>query len=313
MIRLIDKLLADEKWPMHGLCSGCDERAWKIICDDYYKRLIKARVFVIDNVTQYLFAQCNQEIWGPEDFPHLAPPFESMWIETYAPSHCQSEGVSKPWTGYSSWGWLMESKEIPSVPDDIKAPLIKGEFYPPEGDPRWSTTATLFCSLHGRITGPSLVQTYVVMPDGRPFNGKMIMGIVGRDPRHGIGEQSVVNQPEIFPVKLAISLMHCKNVAHETVSPSEQATRAYKKKIGKEPVSYHVLKIEPFKSAMRSAGSEKTGLKQAMHICRGHFKDYTKSGLFGKLQGVYWWHSAVRGKNSERRIIKDYEVSPEFH
>ena len=32
------------------------------------------------------------------------------------------------------------------------------------------------------------------------------------------------------------------------------------------------------------------GLKRALHICRGHFKDYREGrGLFAKTHGIWWW------------------------
>jgi hypothetical protein len=32
------------------------------------------------------------------------------------------------------------------------------------------------------------------------------------------------------------------------------------------------------------------GLPRALHIMRGHFKDYREGrGLFGKVHGMWWW------------------------
>jgi hypothetical protein len=47
-----------------------------------------------------------------------------------------------------------------------------------------------------------------------------------------------------------------------------------------------------------------------MHICRGHFKDFTEKGLFGdqKMKGTFWWHSYVRG-TPHRVMFKDYNIS----
>ena len=51
------------------------------------------------------------------------------------------------------------------------------------------------------------------------------------------------------------------------------------------------------------------GLKQALHICRGHFKDYRDGrGLFGKHKGLYWWEQNVRGSIEQGVHIKDYRV-----
>jgi hypothetical protein len=37
-----------------------------------------------------------------------------------------------------------------------------------------------------------------------------------------------------------------------------------------------------------------TPTRAALHFVRGHFKDYSVKGLFGKYKKVYWWDSQVR-------------------
>ena len=41
---------------------------------------------------------------------------------------------------------------------------------------------------------------------------------------------------------------------------------------------------------------------------RGHFKDYSVKGLFGKYKKVYWWDSQVRGEVIGGVVDKDYRV-----
>jgi hypothetical protein len=64
------------------------------------------------------------------------------------------------------------------------------------------------------------------------------------------------------------------------------------------------------KEILRREGQvEHTGLKKALHIVRGHFKDYTKgSGLFGKYQGIYWWDAHVAGDLKLGTLAKTYKV-----
>jgi hypothetical protein len=51
------------------------------------------------------------------------------------------------------------------------------------------------------------------------------------------------------------------------------------------------------------------GIAKALHICRGHFKDYRNSaGLFGKYKGLYWWDMHTRGTEKAGVVIKDYRV-----
>ena len=47
---------------------------------------------------------------------------------------------------------------------------------------------------------------------------------------------------------------------------------------------------------------------KALHICRGHFKDFSNHGLFGKYRGTYWWPMHTRGSSDNGLVVKDYRV-----
>ena len=54
---------------------------------------------------------------------------------------------------------------------------------------------------------------------------------------------------------------------------------------------------------------ETKGLQYALHICRGHFKDFSQSkGLFSRNKGLFWWDPQVRGNREIGGVIKDYKV-----
>ena len=54
-------------------------------------------------------------------------------------------------------------------------------------------------------------------------------------------------------------------------------------------VSYHVLNIDPMRRVLsRDGHADTSGLRHALHICRGHFKEFTdEAPLFGKYTGSY--------------------------
>lgn len=52
----------------------------------------QAPVIVADNVTEYYYAISDREVWNYEDFPNVAPPFPSFFIETRRPSIIFTEG-----------------------------------------------------------------------------------------------------------------------------------------------------------------------------------------------------------------------------
>lgn len=109
---------------------------------------------------------------------------------------------------------------------------------------------------------------------------------------------------------LAISLSHCRNVELTTVDPPEKLSRKQLKRYGVPKVRYHVLEISPMRKVLRDEGqSQKHGLQKALHICRGHFKDYRERGLFGRNKGIYWWDMHARGSAEAGAVVKDYRVS----
>jgi len=64
------------------------------------------------------------------------------------------------------------------------------------------------------------------------------------------------------------------------------------------------------RTILRKEGQVETqGLEKALHICRGHFKDYRTEGLFGKHKGMYWLSDHVRGHPRQGLVLKDYNVS----
>ncbi len=111
------------------------------------------------------------------------------------------------------------------------------------------------------------------------------------------------------PVLFATSLMHAKNV-HLVDSPLPPAVAKRRRREGKPAVTFKTLTIESMrKQAATAAEGGSTDAKRAMHIVRGHFKDYRNSGgLFGKHKGLYWWDMHVAGDEQAGKVIKDYRI-----
>lgn len=112
---------------------------------------------------------------------------------------------------------------------------------------------------------------------------------------------------------LATSFLHCKNVTVQSTEPSLKLQKARERR-GKLPLfTFKTLEIKPMTKILREEGeSETKGLAHALHICRGHFKDFQQGPGLGKnhAHGLYWWDSQVRGNRQVGAVIKDYKVSP---
>jgi hypothetical protein len=123
-------------------------------------------------------------------------------------------------------------------------------------------------------------------------------------------ELCAISMQFLQPFWLAISLMHCKNVTatRESIAPKlAKAAQARRR----PRFSYSVLDIKPMTRVLEVEGGidSGVGLRQALHICRGHFKDCRDGrGLFGKHKGLYWWEQNLRGSIEQGVHDKDYRV-----
>jgi hypothetical protein len=270
----------------------------------------------IDNVTDYLFAGTDQEVWNDEHFPNQAPPFPHMWFETIAPKFIRSrpsdvsahvrphlvDGKLPTASHELGWGVLY----VAAVREDL------------DERHRWETVMTLFRHEKTGVVGPVAERRQFVGNDGVPSDeGIMlidpyVVDVFGQDAPEGLSAGQYTSNlvsPSFFPVRLAISFMHCKNVKVEERLPSRQVRRASERR-GDPIERYVVLDIMPMREVLRTEGrSESVGLQRALHICRGHFSTYTEERpLFGKYAGRFWIPSHVRGSAEAGKVVKDYRV-----
>jgi hypothetical protein len=88
--------------------------------------------------------------------------------------------------------------------------------------------------------------------------------------------------------------------------------KKYMARHGVDPTPYKTLVIEPLKQILRQEGGHQQGgnsLQKALHICRGHFRDYREGrGLFGKYHQLVWMPSLVRGTRGSKAPPREIEV-----
>jgi len=386
MSRLIDRLYA------HGMVSFGPEHPQgkhlpvEALTDHLTGKPLfaDATAFVVDNVTEYLFAENDQEHWTfEEDFPCVMLPFHTTWIETRRASKiCSSAYPTRVPTEHPlAWGVLLVADrfrdtifpgqaviveqmgrlldsyrpvldravqrsqqlgrrlqwEECSKEEQMAAHIVQHSTtvaqMPPEQfrslmshevvshilgrPPMWTVTGWMFLEYQrGRIVGPAVQVCFYV--DG---TGKVIpVTAPDGSPRHltfsswqpfSYDEQCNLQEglaALLFPVWLALSFCHCKNVE---VVPQHHLQRGKPQRYrGRPRVVYHTLNIHPMRRVLQGEGhSASTGLKRALSICRGHFKDYAQGkGLFGKLHGLYWWEQHLRGASQSGVSVADYAV-----
>ena len=292
MTTMLDRMRTLRHFDYNPALSESKVRGWlDVICR-------KAAPFVIDNVTEYVFATSSKADWDTDDYPCLTPPFPLVWLETKRPS-CINHGPSLLRSGRKQissdhmpehWGLGFQSERLPDKGWQVSAMLVleqrKGEFTVPG--------YFLFMTLDEQ----GLIKEYdptFTLPEG-------------------FDEQQAADNTGIMtiwsrPALLALSFCHCKNVRTAEVTPPPKLSKAHERRHKKPLVRYHTLEIDPMREILRrEGGSDKVGLQQALHICRGHFKDYRESGLFGRNKGLYWWDQHLRGQAQEGTVLKDYRV-----
>ncbi len=116
-----------------------------------------------------------------------------------------------------------------------------------------------------------------------------------------------------LPFLFCLALMHCENVNEVEQPPQPPPVRKRQPRQRVPEIRYKVLSVTPAAVKHRGPASEGGGEVEpkALHFVRGHFKDYSVKGLFGRYKGVYWWDSQVRGEVNGGVVDKDYRVRRE--
>jgi hypothetical protein len=275
----------------------------------------------------------SQENWDlREDFPIVTPPFRSMWMEFEPPKTINSNGriIAIP-RDIDSIGCMSMCIEVADGmgtevirQDALRRMLMHGaasQDIPVSSDgstnatnaaaleagreARWIVFWRVYCSTSRRQLedmesiaayidgdGRMITENYIVYGAQDMLEYKQSIGGVGTG---------------IMPFLFALSLMHAKNVSLEPIALASEIQRR-RKKDGKPCLIFKVLQINPIRQQSAGAGTG-SGPKRAMHIVRGHFKDYRNGGgLFGKMKGLYWWDMHVAGDIANGQVVKDYAI-----
>jgi hypothetical protein len=261
-------------------------------------------VLLIDNVADYYYTGTDQEHWDlGRDFPNLAPPYECFWCEYRLPKriHSKEKGDTdvSQWVQHGRAGCFVMALE----PDHVKA---DGGL--PQGT-RWILWVDLFVDYGwtGRLPeGPHAPIFLCVDAEGRALDAPHAQAFI--DEEHVDLMKSVMAW--LHPIWLTMSFLHCKNVAVVDNAVDKPLAKKWHAKTGVWPTPYKTLVIEPLKAILRhQGGAEKSGLARAMHICRGHFKDYREGrGLFGKYHQLVWQPSILRGTKGKAAPPREIEV-----
>jgi hypothetical protein len=294
MPRLIDDLRANGKVQMPHWVAPRLERAWT----EYARHIMALAsdpalpVLLIDNVAEYFYSGTDQEYWDiGKDFPNIAPPFPAFWVEWRMVPKIHSRDGDTDLSG-----WLPHGARVGQYFRAVDPADVTGEGIPE--NTRWIYWCDMWTDYRrsGGVTadGPCGATWLCVDAEGRAIGNPWIQSYA-EDRDAGLMKTIMAwYNPALF----AISFLHCKNVQLvDHAMPAKLAKRYRERHSGLTPTAYKTLTIEPLKAILRKEGrSDQVGLAQAMHICRGHFRDYREGrGLFGKYHKLVWTPSIVRG------------------
>lgn len=242
----------------------------------------------------------------------LAPPHDRLFVEfQHQPNRRE--------ISLNSWGVMIEGVRL-------QGEAAIGAETPALATEGWILKASLVCEFRkGEPVGPMAVWVIPLDQHGRPDrgddegHGSVFMRPIqfeGGSPYGDVPPERVfefaneLGASHLGPALLAISLMHCKNVDIRPVDPPERLSRNHARRNGRPLTRYYVLDVQPMRRVLdREGGAQANGLREALHICRGHFKTFSEdSPLFGKHTGTYWWESQVRGKAEHGVVEKDYRI-----
>uniref|UniRef100_UPI00333FAE8E hypothetical protein n=1 Tax=Pseudomonas sp. TaxID=306 RepID=UPI00333FAE8E len=111
-----------------------------------------------------------------------------------------------------------------------------------------------------------------------------------------------------YPALLALSFLNCRNTVIVDHQPDEKLSKVHKKRHGHQLTTFKTLEISQVKKILtETAANGVSDLKHALHLCRGHFKNYNDKPLFGRHKGMFWWGPTIRG-TGPNAVIKDYAL-----
>lgn len=306
MPRLIDDMRCQgARWAKPHFVSPDRREEWASALTHISKNFLlnpDLPVLLIDNVADYYYGS-DQEFWDlKKDFPNLAPPFPAFWCESKIPRQIQSRVC-----GTTNMSAIVPHGRIGVLVCSVDPASVEGEI--PKGT-KWVLVCQLFIDYGERdvtVTGPHGNMFLCIDAEGAVTDNPLF------EPFATGADDKIIMHYFTFlhPAFLAMSFLHCKNVTIVDNVVDRPLAKKYHARTGVRPCVYKTLVIEPLKQILRhEGGTHKHGnIQKALHICRGHFRDYREGrGLFGKYHQLVWMPSILRGTKGKEAPPREIEV-----
>lgn len=301
---------------------------------EFLGALRECAVFDVTNVSDYFYAGTDKEFWDVgDDFPCPMPPFDRMWMEYQRPKNVVS---SHPQTDLKQflenfpprvgllvyYGKISENKIVRQMTEMNAGVRCTDALFKHGGQrtfrkvredlkeaSEYMVQINSYSERDRVMKGPWQILLIWLDKQGNVTDYTLEIPVIGRSrPVDLAGFDNFM-----YPAVLALSFLNCHNVVTEAVRPEPKIAKAYRKKHrGHNLLTFKRLVIEPVtKIAASRESGVRTGVSKALHICRGHFKEYGVNGkglMFGKIAGRFWQPSCVRGSSEAGLVAKDYDI-----
>ena len=288
----------------------------------------------LTNVADWYFREAEIGVYNPyEQFPNCASPWEMAFYEYKVPTWWK---LKNPTTG--KWemsyfgrdtrvGFLIYQTKLPDslYTSSMDEQRIVAEMLATTGGKseavKFRQITEAFISSSKECIKACTIINYVD-DTGRIVGGPIVEGMPDHMYQLLSGEAKRTGAPHdpesvlkdflrcySYAVYFGLSLLSCKNT--RTVdNPIPKGILKKRRKQGIECVVYKTLVIDSMqKGIAKGEHGPGNSISVALHIARGHWKDYREGGgLFGKLKGLFWWDSYARGDAAAGQVKKDYAI-----
>lgn len=159
------------------------------------------------------------------------------------------------------------------------------------------------------IAGPLFSMLYVVQGDGEVYWHLMYDTQKKGNPQ-ATEEQYGTQRGLLLPVFFALTFMNCRNVVREERKQPRAESRKHQRTHGVPLSTYQVCRLQVDQPVVvRDTDGVGESKSTPLHICRGHFRHYTKERpLFGHYVGPVWVPMHTRGNAANGVRVRDFEV-----
>ena len=274
--------------------------------------------FFVDDVAK-MYAENDKDVWNLKtDIPNMSPPFREFWVEWNEPTVWREKGkLTTVESVFLQQGVFVRSYDLKTniLEYLLWKEWLTGDYWEDKIQRNEDMLRQSCRAIETNLWASSGIQPVC----GKPVflgvthltfiraDGSVVDNMMLTEP--GVSLQMKKNISPLHILGLAISFTHCKNV--RVVETPDDRGEKWHRRTNTPILKFHTIDINPMKQTLRTEGrSDETGIKKALHICRGHFVTYTpEHPLFGKYVGTFWKPDHVRGNAKNGIVLKDYKVN----